>query len=73
MKFLKYSFSKSIYLNTLRLMIYFDLAAIFPQLVSAGNPVSNASSTVQRGNVRITVLSPQILRMEWNKDLKFED
>jgi hypothetical protein len=37
------------------------------------NPVADPSSTVTLGNARFTVLTPQMIRMEWAADGKFED
>src|SRR5450756_2540561 len=36
-------------------------------------PKADAKATVQSGNVRFTVLTPQLIRMEWSADGKFED
>lgn len=37
------------------------------------NPVAEPRSIVQLGNARFTVLTPQLLRLEWAADGKFED
>jgi len=37
------------------------------------DPVADSRSTVQAGNVRFTVLTSQLLRLEWCEDGKFED
>src|ERR1017187_10830299 len=37
------------------------------------NPVANPKAVVTVGNVRFTVLAPQLIRMEWAADGKFED
>jgi Glycosyl hydrolases family 31/Domain of unknown function (DUF5110) len=37
------------------------------------NPVANPNAVVQIGHARFTVLTPQLLRMEWAADGKFED
>ena len=39
----------------------------------AQNPVANPKAIVQRGDVRFTVLTPQLIRMEWSRDSLFED
>jgi alpha-glucosidase (family GH31 glycosyl hydrolase) len=45
-------------------------AALFAQ---ENNPVANPKATVVSGNVRFTVLSPRVIRMEWSSDAKFTD
>ena len=37
------------------------------------NPVAAPKAVVTKGNVRFTVLTPQLIRMEWAADGKFED
>lgn len=37
------------------------------------NPVANPNATVVCGNARFTVLTPELIRMEWSADGKFED
>src|ERR1700744_550077 len=37
------------------------------------NPVANPQAVVTQGNARFTVLTPQLIRMEWAADGKFED
>ena len=37
------------------------------------NPVANPQAVVTLGNARFTVLTPQLIRMEWAADGKFED
>ncbi len=37
------------------------------------NPVANPKAVIQRGDVRFTVLTPQMIRMEWSRDTTFED
>src|SRR3954462_15319404 len=37
------------------------------------NPVADPGSVVTLGNGRFTVLTPQMIRMEWSADGKFED
>ena len=37
------------------------------------NPVANLQAVVTQGNARFTVLTPQLIRMEWVADGKFED
>jgi alpha-glucosidase len=37
------------------------------------NPVADPKAVVTLGNARFTVLTPQLIRMEWSADGKFED
>ena len=37
------------------------------------NPVADPKAVVTKGNARFTVLTPQLIRMEWAADGKFED
>ena len=39
----------------------------------ADNPVADPKAVVVVGNARFTVLTPQLIRMEWSADGKFED
>jgi len=39
----------------------------------ATNPVADPAAVVVSGNARFTVLTPQLIRMEWAADGKFED
>jgi hypothetical protein len=39
----------------------------------AGDPVADPRAVVVVGNARFTVLTPQLIRMEWAADRKFED
>lgn len=39
----------------------------------ADNPKADAKAVVTSGNARFTVLTPQIIRMEWSADGQFED
>ena len=48
------------------------LLALLP-LVVTGNPVSAPEASVVSGNARFTVLTPQLIRMEWAADGVFED
>jgi len=40
---------------------------------AADNPVADPKAVVTVGNARFTVLTPQLIRMEWSADGKFED
>jgi hypothetical protein len=37
------------------------------------SPIANPAAVVTMGHVRFTVLTPQLIRMEWAADGKFED
>jgi Glycosyl hydrolases family 31 TIM-barrel domain/Glycosyl hydrolase family 31 C-terminal domain/Domain of unknown function (DUF5110) len=47
-------------------------AAIASKL-PADNPVADPKAIVTVGNARFTVLTPQLIRMEWSAESKFED
>src|ERR1051325_4061493 len=54
------------------------LAVLFVFLLSLAafsqdNPVADPKAVVVSGNARFTVLTPQLIRMEWAEDGKFED
>ena len=40
---------------------------------TAGNPEADPRAVVEAGNARFTVLTPQLIRMEWSEDGRFED
>ena len=42
-------------------------------LHAAGNPVADSAAVVMCGNARFTVLTPQMIRMEWCPDVRWED
>ena len=43
------------------------------QIPPASNPVADPRAVVIAGHARFTVLTPQLIRMEWSADGKFED
>lgn len=51
------------------------LAALFCSLsaATATNPQADDKAVVIAGNARFTILTPQIIRMEWSADGRFED
>ena len=57
----------------------FFLAAMFAPAALAqsankeGNPLADPQAVVTAGHARFTVLTPQLVRMEWSEDGKFED
>ncbi|MDP4274509.1 MAG: glycoside hydrolase family 31 protein [Bacteroidota bacterium] len=55
--------------------LYVIFMAFLPGLVMAQeyNPVANSSAMVIEEKARFTVLTPEVIRMEWNEDGKFED
>ncbi len=42
-------------------------------LIEVTNPVADPKAVVTQGNARFTVLTPELIRMEWAMDGKFED
>jgi alpha-glucosidase len=54
-------------------------AAVFLAFLGSGfaaqvnDPVADPAAIVPSGDARFTVLTPQMIRMEWSKDGKFED
>src|SRR5437879_5913602 len=48
-------------------------AAHSPQTPGLYDPVADPKAVVRVGNARFTVLTPQLIRMEWAADGKFED
>ena len=50
------------------------IMVVMPFAVSAeNNPKADEKAQVVVGNARFTVLTPQMIRMEWAEDGKFED
>src|SRR5512146_3351406 len=50
------------------------LFVIFAVRVYAQNdPVADPAAVVRAGNARFTVLTPQMIRMEWSAEKQFED
>ena len=57
-----------------RVLIFAVVAMLLPLVASAENcPKADEKSQVVAGNARFTVLTPQMIRMEWSEDGKFED
>ena len=48
-------------------------SALFARHYDNENPVANPNATVVCGNARFTVLTPELIRMEWSDYGKFED
>lgn len=48
-------------------------ATTVPALAQSHNPAADPKATVVIGQARFTVLTPQIIRMEWSADGRFED
>ncbi|MEK9137517.1 MAG: TIM-barrel domain-containing protein, partial [Bacteroidota bacterium] len=44
-----------------------------PSLAQPNNPAANPEAIVVSDHARFTILTPQLLRMEWSEDAKFED
>jgi alpha-glucosidase len=49
------------------------LVAEQPALEAVTNPIADPNAVVTLGQARFTVLTPQLIRMEWAADGKFED
>ena len=62
-------------------VVYYVTIALFALNISApvsmaqlnGNPVANPKAIVISGNTRFTILTPRMIRMEWEPDGKFEN
>jgi len=46
---------------------------LFERVRFRGRPVANPASVVADGNIRLTVLTPRLLRLEWSETGAFED
>lgn len=53
--------------------VYTQTASATDVSTEVANPVANEKATVTCGNARFTVLTPQMIRMEWCADGKWED
>lgn len=62
--------ARKIFYASLLLCICFVLNA---QTVQDNDPVADQAAIVNAGNARFTVLTPQLIRMEWSEDGVFED
>ncbi len=57
-----------------RVLLFAVVALLLPLMASAENcPKADEKAQVVAGNARFTVLTPQMIRMEWSEDGKFED
>ena len=57
-----------------RVLLFAVVAILLPSVVLAeNNPKADEKAQVVVGNARFTVLTPQMIRMEWAEDGKFED
>ena len=57
-----------------RVLLFAVVAILLPFVASAENcPKADEKAQVVAGNARFTVLTPQMIRMEWSEDGKFED
>lgn len=53
----------------LRLLLAVITLSLLPTVVSANEvPKANEKAVVLAGNARFTVLTPQLIRMEWSED-----
>ncbi|MCP4537980.1 MAG: DUF5110 domain-containing protein [Chloroflexi bacterium] len=49
------------------------MTALFERIYFRGNPVANPDTVVTGGNVRFTVLTSRLIRLEWSETGEFED
>src|SRR5690242_3330039 len=56
-------------------LFFLSCPAIYaqPAAAQADNPVADPAAIVQTGQVRFSVLTPELIRMEWAADGVFED
>lgn len=69
---LAHALERDIMKNFVRLSLLLIGALSFAQ-INDNNPVANPAAVVTSGNARFTILTPQLIRMEWAADGKFED
>ncbi|MBQ5690983.1 MAG: DUF4968 domain-containing protein, partial [Alistipes sp.] len=55
------------------LIFAMSLFAMSSMAMAANCPKADEKAQVVAGNARFTVLTPQMIRMEWSEDGKFED
>ncbi len=55
------------------LLLFLFICAPIATAQQKDNPIADPKSIVTSGNARFTVLTPQLIRMEWAEDGKFED
>lgn len=63
----------SIFLSFSFTIIFFFCFFLVPGSGEETNPVADAEAVIVFGKARFTVLTPQLIRMEWSKDSRFED
>lgn len=54
-------------------VMLFSLSVISARYYDNENPVADPAATVVCGNARFTVLTPELIRLEWNEKGNFED
>ncbi|MEK6571495.1 MAG: hypothetical protein AABZ61_09005, partial [Bacteroidota bacterium] len=68
------SVSHGYLIRSLPIVLVFSLTEpSAPAFSQVNNPVADPSAIVVNGQVRFTVLTPQLIRMEWAEDGRFED
>ena len=60
-------------MRSFRLWTGLVLAAAVGAAAAGDDPVADPAAVVTSGNARFTVLTPQLIRLEWSGDGKFED
>jgi alpha-glucosidase (family GH31 glycosyl hydrolase) len=67
------TFSRAIFAAAVVLICGVTVRAQSAPISPADDPVADPKAVVTVGNARFTVLTPQLIRMEWSADGKFED
>lgn len=60
-------------LSTFKILSIFILLINVSSVDATQTPKANPAAIVSFGNARFTVLTPELIRMEWSEDAKFED
>ncbi len=55
------------------MVVLFSLTGIAQTQALSDNPVADPKAEVSTGNARFTILTPELIRMEWSEDSKFVD
>lgn len=56
-----------------RILTLLGLLLATMYIVAKDNPRANNAAVVEAGQMRFTILTPQLIRMEWSADLQFTD
>ena len=55
------------------MLISLFLFSVFGEMKAENNPIANPDAVVISGNMRFTVLTPEMVRIEWSNNATFED